>query len=74
MFIAAPMRANARPMRPSPTMPSVRPESSVIGATEKHHSPTPLQAPSRTASACGAVRRASSSISAAACCATESVP
>ena len=72
--IAAMIRASARPMRPMPTTPNVLPLRSLIGVRAKHQSSLRVQAPSRTAAACSAGWRTSSSSSDVACCATESVP
>ena len=46
----------------------------LIGVSAKHQSSLCVHAPSRTAAACSAGCRTSSSISDVACCATESVP
>ena len=61
-------------MRPKPTMPIVKPASSIGGAFQKQKSGLAVHSPACTAALCSPTRWQSSRSSAKTCWATESVP
>jgi hypothetical protein len=67
------MRAAAHPMAPVPSTPNVLPESATIGSSQAQSPGRSVQRPFRTSASSAPRAVVSSSSSAIACCATESV-
>ena len=74
MPMASAIRPTCRPMRPKPTIPRLRPASSISGDFQKLQSGLDDHWPSRTASEWSFTLWQSSSSSAKTNCATEAVP